>query len=169
MGEMPPLPGQTSTSDESSLMYDEGQDTSSTLLSNGSPVHSSTILQNTLSKERRKMRLIEKYSTGKTSEYSKSTMQSINSAVRKVLIPRMKFVSTQKHFGQFEQPDFSDESCWVHRVFDQLGNLKRANDMVKAEIWMTYRNKVKEQFSLHRSMVTNQLKKTLIKGKFFFT
>ena len=164
MSEMPPLPGQTSTSDDSSLMDNGDQDTSFSSSVEGSA--QSHIVQTALTRERRKMKLIEKYSTGRTTEYSKSTMQSINSAVRKVLIPRMKFVSTQKHFGHFEQPDFSDESCWVHRVFDQLGNLKRANDMVKAEIWMTYRHKVKEQFSLHRSMVTNQLKTSLIKSKY---
>ena len=111
------------------------------------------------------MQLIEKYSSGQiNTEYSKSTMVSLNSAVRKVLIPRMKFVSERKQFGQFDQPDFTDPSCWVHRVFEQLGTLKHANDSVKAEIWMVYRNKIKEQFSIHRANVTNRLKRVFMKG-----
>ena len=77
----------------------------------------------------------------------------------------MKFVSERKEFGQFDQPDFSDNSCWVHRVFDQLGTLKNANEMVKAEIWILYRHKIKEQFSIHRADVTNRLKKVVVKGK----
>ena len=114
------------------------------------------------------MKLIEKYSNGITSErrYCQATMTSLNNAIRKVLIPRMKFVSDRKQFGQFDQPDFSDEGCWVHKVFDQLGTLKNASDNRKAEIWMTYCNKIKEQFSLHRAMITNQLKKVFVKGNY---
>ena len=128
----------------------------------------STITRSTVSvaaSERRKMQLMEKYGTGKTTDYNKSTLQSFNRAVRKVLLPRMKFVSNSKSFATFEQPDFSDSNCWVHRVFDQLGVLKNYSDSKKAEIWMTYRNKIKDQFSLHRSNVTTQLKTVFVKGK----
>ena len=128
----------------------------------------STITRSTVSvaaSERRKMQLMEKYGTGKTMDYNKSTLQSFNRAVRKVLLPRMKFVSNSKSFATFEQPDFSDSNCWVHRVFDQLGALNNYSDSKKAEIWMTYRNKIKDQFSLHRSNVTTQLKTVFVKGK----
>ena len=128
----------------------------------------STITRSTVSvaaSERRKMLLLEKYGTGKTMDYNKSTLQSFNRAVRKVLLPRMKFVSNSKSFATFEQPDFSDSNCWVHRVFDQLGALNNYSDSKKAEIWMTYRNKIKDQFSLHRSNVTTQLKTVFVKGK----
>ena len=85
MNPMPPLPGDTSITEESQVH-------------NGSAASSATettvgVRENTLARERRKMKLIEKYSGGQTStEYNKSTMLSLNNAVRKVLIPRMKFV-----------------------------------------------------------------------------
>lgn len=116
--------------------------------------------------DRRKLKLIEKYSSGRILEFNKSSLQSINRAVRKVLVPRMKFLSTSKSFGSFEQPDFTDPNCWIHRVFNQLGAYKDLSDTKKAELWMTYRSKVKEQFSLHRSTVTLALKNIFIKGKF---
>ena len=155
---MPSLPGDMMAAEESQA-------------DNNSSASSATettvgVRENVLARERRKMKLIEKYSSGQvTTDYNKSTMLSLNSAVRKVLIPRMKFVSQRKQFGQFDQPDFSDPNCWVHRVFDQLGTLKHADDCVKAEIWMTYRNKIKEQFSYHRANVTNRLKTVFVNGK----
>jgi hypothetical protein len=160
MNPMPPLPGDTSMTEESQVHNDSAA-SSATETTVG-------VRENTLATERRKMKLIEKYSVGQTStEYNKSTMLSLNNAVRKVLIPRMKFVSERKQFGQFDQPDFSNTNCWVHRVFDQLGTLKHADDCVKAEIWMNYRNKIKEQFSVHRANVTNRLKMVFQKGNCF--
>ena len=94
-------------------------------------------------RELNRMKLIKKYSDGKKLTFQKSTMQSINRAVRTVLLPHMKFISTSKSFGSFEQPDFTNPDCWVHRVFEQLGTLKNAPDKKKAEVWMTYRTKIK--------------------------
>ena len=160
---MPPLPpGDTSTTTDEGSQFEN--------VSAVSSVTETTLVgirQNTLTRERRKMILIEKYSDGHLSiDYSRSTMLSLNNAVRKVLIPRMKFVSERKQFGQFDQPDFSDSTCWVHRVFDQMGNLKTASDSMKAEIWMVYRNKIKEQFSIHRANVTNKLKTVILRGNY---
>lgn len=67
---------------------------------------------------------MEKYLSVKTAEYNKSTLQSVHKAVQKVLLPTMKCVSNSKSFATFEHSDFSDESCSVHRVFDELGTLK---------------------------------------------
>lgn len=159
MNGMPPLPG-----DDTSLTQDDSNDNHSS--SSSTNTTAEVVRQRTLARERRKMELIQKYNGGQIyTQFSKSTMMSLNSAVRKVLIPRMKFVSEKKQFGQFDQPDFSDDNCWVHRVFDQLGTLKNASDNVKAEIWMMYRHKIKEQFSIHRANLTNRLKKVLLKGK----
>ena len=148
----------TNTDIEINTMSDNAS-TTSTLSGTSTPTNS-TIQSN----DKKKMDLINKYGTGKTLEYNKSTMQTINRAVRKVLLPRMKFLTTSKHFGSFDQPDFTDENCWVHRVFNQLGSLKNVSDNKKAEIWMTYRMKMKEQFSLHRSSVTVNLKAVFLKG-----
>ena len=111
------------------------------------------------------MKLIQKYTTGEPAAFSESTLQSINKVVRSVLIPRMKFIETSKRFGTFEQPDFSDDTCWVHRVFDKLGALKNATETRKAEIWMAYRTKISKQFGVHRANITAYLKTTFIKGK----
>ena len=74
------------------------------------------------------MKLVEKYSTGKAARFDSRTLQTMNRAVRAVIIPRMKFITTNKHFGSFDQPIFSDENCWVHKIFEQLGSLNNASD-----------------------------------------
>lgn len=149
---------------DESLTQDDNLDNSSNTTATTETTEG--VRERTLLRERRKMKLIEKYSSGQNSQtYNADTMKSLNNAIRKILIPRMKFVSTNKQFGQFEQPDFSDEHCWIHRVFEQLGTLKHASDYIKAEIWMMYRSKVKEQFSIHRATVTKNLKTVFLKGK----
>lgn len=116
-------------------------------------------------RETKRLKLIERYGTNQVMPINKSSLTSINRAVRKVILPRMKFASTSKSFGSFDQPDFTDPDCWIHKVFGQLGSFKNLSDVKKAEIWMTYRAKVKEQFGLHRSAVTLGLKKVFVQGK----
>lgn len=118
-----------------------------------------------VSRDRERLQLMDVYGKGKTKQFNKSTMQSINRAIRKVLIPRMKFVNKGKELGSFDQPDFTDPNSWIHRVFSQLGALQNLSATNKAEIWMTYKMKIREQFSLHRSSVTIGLKKAFIAGK----
>ena len=77
----------------------------------------------------------------------------------------MKFVSTSKAFGSFEQPDFTDNNCWVNKLFANIVTLRGASDKMKAEVWMTYRAKIKEQFSLHRSSSTLKIKRKFLDGK----
>ena len=118
--------------------------------------------------EVRKMNLIRQYSIGRsTMSLNESTMKSITRAIRLVIIPKVKFLPGGKGFSSFEQPDFSNPSCWANKVFDRIGNLKNASDTKKAEIWMTYRAKIKEQFSLHRSSITLKIKNAFIKGKWY--
>ena len=123
--------------------------------------------ESSMSIERRRMKLVAKYGTGKGTKFEEGTLRSLNRVVRAIIVPRMKFIATSKHFGSFEQPDFADETCWVHKIFEQMGSLKNASINRKAEIWMTYRNGISKQFSLHRSSVTSGLKTILIKGKSF--
>ena len=109
--------------------------------------------------ESRKLTLIQQYSRGKsTSIINESTMKSLTRAIRLVIIPKLKFLPGSRGFGSFEQPDFTHLNCWVNKVFDRIANLKNASDKKKADVWMTYRNKIKEQFSLHRSGVTLKIK-----------
>ena len=61
-------------------------------------------------------------------------------------------------------PDLTSEDCWVHNIFEEI-NMGKSSMRTKAEIWMTYKNKVREQFGLHRSAVTMKIKKKFIEGK----
>ena len=118
------------------------------------------------SSDKQKYDLMVRYNDCKTLKpFSKNTLQSINRAVWAVVLPHMKFITSSKRYGSFEQPDFTDPNSFVHRVFNQLGNLKNTNFKTKVNIWMTYRYKIKEQFSLHRSSITSQLKILFLKGK----
>ena len=116
-------------------------------------------------RNKRKAALIQGYCSGSVTNFNSTTMKSINREVRRIAIPAIKFLSTSKTFGSFDQPDFSDPKCWVNKVFNNLSGIKNASDKKKAAIWTTYKNKVREQFSLHRSGVTIKIKTTMVKGK----
>ena len=117
--------------------------------------------------EARKLTLIQQYARGKsTNIINEATMRSLTRAVRLVIIPKVKFLPGGKGFGSFEQPDFTHPNCWVNKVFDRIANLKNASDKKKADVWMTYRTKIKEQFSLHRSCVTLKIKHAFTNGMF---
>ena len=116
--------------------------------------------------ETRKLTLIQQYSRGKsTSIINESTMKSLTRAICLVIIAKLKFLPGSSGFGSFEQPDFTHPNCWVNKVFDRIANLKHASDKKKADVWMTYRNKIKEQFSLHRSGVTLKIKNAFCDGE----
>ena len=114
--------------------------------------------------DKRKMVLLDAYGSGVKRPYQKATMSSFTRAVRKLAIPKIKFLPTSKAFGSFEQPDLTDPDCWVNNIFEFM-NMKHATDRRKAQVWMTYRQKVKEQFSLHRSSVTSKIKTKFIQGE----
>ena len=121
---------------------------------------------NTDNPEARKLTLIQQYGRGKSSNIiNEATMKSLTRAIRLVIIPKVKFLPGGKGFGSFEQPDFTNPNCWVNKVFDRIANLKNASDKKKADVWMTYRTKIKEQFSLHRSGVTLKIKNAFCEGK----
>ena len=119
--------------------------------------------------DQRRMVLIQEYSKASSStSMNESTMKSLTRAICLVILPKVKFLPGGRGFGSFDQPDISNPNCWVNRVFDRMPHLKNASDRKKAEIWMTYRSKIKEQFSLHRSGVTLKMKKAFISGKYGF-
>lgn len=113
----------------------------------------------------RKIELIEVYNSGAVKRKNENTLRTLSKEVRKVIIPKMKFVKAGQLLGSFECPDFTDEKCWVNALFGNIPNLKSASDRVKGEVWMTYRKNIKEQFSLHRSAVTLRIKDKFLKGK----
>ena len=117
--------------------------------------------------EARKLTLIQQYARGKsTNIINEATMKSLTRAVRLVIIPKVKFLPGGKGFGSFEQPDFTHPNCWVNKVFNRIANLKNASDKKKADVWMTYCTKIKEQFSLHRAGVTMKIKAAFCNGMF---
>ena len=82
MNAMPPLP----QGDDTSLTQEDNNDNHSLISSSTSTRDS--IRERTLVRERRKMALIQKYNGGQIhTQYSRSTMMSLNNAVRTVLIP----------------------------------------------------------------------------------
>ena len=124
----------------------------------------STSCDSTLTNESQKQDLFQIYQSGVKREFRKSTLQSINKAIRKIALPKIKFLPGSKGLGGYDMPDLTSEDCWVHNIFEEI-NMGNSNMRTKAEIWMTYRNKVREQFGLHRSAVTMKIKKKFIKGK----
>ena len=91
----------------------------------------------------RKMTLIETYNCGNKVRRNEDTMRRITRAVRKSIIPKVKFISNSNVFGSFDQPDFTQPpNCWANKDFDRIANLKSASEKKKAEIWMTYTAKI---------------------------
>ena len=115
----------------------------------------------------RQMHLIKIYSEGNTLKQNDNTLRILTKNLRKYIIPQVKFVTSSKAFGSFEQPDFSDGNCWMNKLFDTIPTMKNATDTMKATVWMTCRSKLKEQFSLHRSNTTLKIKKRFTQGKNF--
>ena len=118
----------------------------------------------TLTNESQTNRLLEIYNSGVKRKFHKSTLNSINRAIRKIALPNIKFLPTTKALGGFDMPDLTCDECWVHKIFDEV-NMTNATLLNKAEVWMTYRHKIKEQFGLHRAGVTMNIKKEFVKGK----
>ena len=115
--------------------------------------------------DKRKLNLMKVYSQGLTVVRNENTKTTILNSVRSIIIPHVKFVTTGKVFGSFEQPDFTDDNCWQNKLFGNIVTLRGASDKMKAEVWMTYRAKIKEQFSLHRSSTTLKIKRKFLDGK----
>ena len=124
----------------------------------------STGCDSTLTNESQKSELFEIYQSGVKRQFHKSTLQSINKAIRKIALPKIKFLPGSKGLGGYDMPDLTSEDCWVHNIFEEI-NMGNSSMRTKAEIWMTYKNKVREQFGLHRSAVTMKIKKKFIEGK----
>ena len=128
-------------------------------------ISTETSSHNTDSRSRRQMSLIKSFSEGRTLTRNENTMRILMKNVRKLILPEVKFVPTNKGFGTFEQPDFTDDNCWMNHLFANIPTLKNATDTMKAEVWMTYKSKIKNEFSLHRSAVTLKIKRKFSEGK----
>lgn len=118
-----------------------------------------------LTREQRQMKLIKVYSQGSSLAKNDTTLRTLAKSLRKVILPQVKFIQSSKVFGSFEQPDFTDNHCWQNKLYATIPSLNNASDTLKADVWMTYRAKLKDQFSLHRSGVTLKIKRKFEQGK----
>ena len=48
---------------------------------------------------------------------NEGTLRTLMRAVRKVILPQMKFVHGGKGFGSFDQPDFTHKNCWANKSY----------------------------------------------------
>lgn len=116
----------------------------------------------------RKALMIETYTEAIGNEKNDNTQRSINEALRGTIIPKKKFVEEGEGFGRFDRPDFRDTKSWVSILFGKIPSLDLLSDRMKCKVWITYRKKIKEQFSLHRSAVTLKIQKAFVNGEFYF-
>ena len=115
----------------------------------------------------RKALMIETYTEAIGNEKNDNTQKCINEALRGTIIPK-KFVEEGEGFGRFDRPDFRDSKSWVSILFGKIPNLDLLSDRMKCKVWITYRKKIKEQFSLHRSAVTLKIQKAFVNGELYF-
>ena len=98
---------------------------------------------------------------------SENTQRCINVVVRNTILPKMKFVPSGKAFGSFDKPDFTDQKSWVNILFSKIPNLGELSDAMKCRVWITYKARIKEQFSLHRAGITHKIKLNFVKCKLY--
>ena len=114
---------------------------------------------------RRKVVMIDAYTEGVGHTKCNNTQKCINTVLRGAILPKKKFVEEGETFGRFEKPDFRDESSWVSIMYKKIPSFEMMTDRMKCKVWITYRKKIKEQFSLHRSAVTLKIQNAFIQGK----
>ena len=115
--------------------------------------------------DRRKMNMIKTYSDGVGHVMCDNTMRNINRVIRCTIISKLKFVDVSNKFGSFNQPDFTNKKSWVSILLSNIPSMDATTDSMKCKLWMTYRHKIREQFSLHRSAVTLKIKRAFVRGK----
>ena len=114
----------------------------------------------------RKAVMVDVYSEGIGHVMDENTLRSITSVLRCAILPKKKFVDDGEGFGTFEKHDFCSEKHWASILYKKIPSLHMMTDSMKCKVWITYRKKIKEQFSLHRSAVTLKIKRAFINGKF---
>ena len=113
----------------------------------------------------RKAVMLDAYSEGVGHPKCNNTQKCINTVLRGAILPKKKFVEEGEAFGRFEKPDFRDENSWVSIMYKKIPSFDMMTDRMKCKVWITYRKKIKEQFSLHRSGVTLRIQHAFIQGK----
>ena len=113
----------------------------------------------------RKALMIDVYTEAVGHPKCENTLKCINTVLRCAILPKKKFVDDGEGFGRFNKPDFRNENQWVTILYKKIPSLDMMTDKMKCKVWITYRKKIKEQFSLHRSAVTLKIQKAFIAGK----
>lgn len=113
----------------------------------------------------RKMNISRWYDKGTTMEKTKESKATVRRAFRNFILPQMKFIKQGRNFGSFEQPDFTNNNCFVNHLFKAMPEIQDQSDRYKACYWNTYKGVCKQQMSQHRSSVTHAQKQNFIKGE----
>lgn len=113
----------------------------------------------------RKALMLDTYTEAIGNERNENTQKCINEALRGTILPKKKFVEEGEGFGRFDRPDFRDAKSWVSILYKKIPSLDLLSDRMKCKVWITYRKKIKEQFSLHRSAITLKIQKAFLDGK----
>ena len=108
--------------------------------------------------------MLKVYGEGVGHRRADNTQKCINTVVRNTILPKMKFVPTGSGLGSFDKPDFTNTKSWVNILFSKIPSLNSLSDGMKCKVWITYRAKIKEQFSLHCAGVTLKIQNNFIKG-----
>ena len=113
----------------------------------------------------RKALMLDTYTEAIGDEKNENTQRCINEALWGTILPKKKFVDEGDGFGRFDRPDFRDSKNWVSILYKKIPSLDLLSDRMKCKVWITYRKKIKEQFSLHRSAITLKIQKAFVDGK----
>ena len=117
------------------------------------------------SADKRKQVMMKVYGEDIGHRHSENTQRCINVVVCNTILPKMKFVPGGKTFGSFDKPDFTNKKSWVNVLFAKIPNLADLSDAMKCKVWITYRARIKEQFSLHRAGITHKIKMNFVRSK----
>ena len=96
--------------------------------------------------------------------FVQQNFDSIKASFKRVIQPQMKFYRVGDGFGSIEKPNFTDPNQWYSRLFADIVTFKDMSDGMKAKTWLTYKSKIKELFSMHRSRMTNAIRSRFIEG-----
>ncbi len=117
--------------------------------------------------DKRKNNLRRVYMSDVRGNFHEQQLTSLKKALRTFILPHVKFVKDNtRAFGSFDKPDFTDKHCWQNALFKKMPGLYASSDARKAKMWMTYRSKLKMEFSNVRAHVTKRIKANFINGKY---
>lgn len=84
--------------------------------------------------------------------------------VRRFVVPHEKFICEGDDLGSFNCPDFTDDSSWYYVALTE-GGYSDLSPTELAQVWVTYKNEIRDVFSNHKSYCTMIMKQAFLKGE----